>query len=227
LRKELRFALKTTIPVACGYIFLGTAFGILISNAGYGPMWALLSSVFVYAGSMQFVMVALLSSAAPLAAVAVTTFLVNARHIFYGLGFVERFRGMGAKLPYMVLSLTDETYSVLCSVSYPAGLSEDRCAFFISLFDQFYWILGSVLGAAAGQLIPFDMAGVDFAMTALFVVIFVDQWKQYPSHIPAVTGAVCAAASLLLFGPANFLPIALAAAVGVLIALRGKLEGNA
>ncbi|NLF29135.1 MAG: branched-chain amino acid ABC transporter permease [Clostridiales bacterium] len=227
MRKELAFALKTTIPVACGYIFLGMAFGILLSNAGYGLVWALLSSVFVYAGSMQFVMVALLASAAPLLAVAVTTFLVNARHIFYGLGFIERFRKMGAKFPYMVLSLTDETYSVLCSVQYPAGLSEDRCALFISLFDQLYWVLGSVLGAAAGQLIPFDMTGVDFAMTALFVVIFVDQWKQYPSHIPAVTGAVCAAASLLLFGPANFLPIALAAAVGVLIALRGKLEGNA
>ena len=227
MRREITYALRRTVPVACGYIFLGMAFGILLSEAGSGPAWALASSLFVYAGSMQFVMVSLLAAGAPLYTVAVTTFLVNARHIFYGLGFIEKYRGMGRRFPYMVFSLTDETYSVLCSMDPPDGLDWNDCAFYVSLFDQFYWVLGSVLGAALGQAIPVDLTGIDFSMTALFVVIFVDQWKQFPSHIPALTGLLCALASLLLFGPDNFLLIALIAAVAILAALRGKLEGNA
>ena len=227
MRREITYALRRTVPVACGYIFLGMAFGILLSEAGYGPAWALASSLFVYAGSMQFVMVSLLAAGAPLYTVAVTTFLVNARHIFYGLGFIEKYRGMGRRFPYMVFSLTDETYSVLCSMDPPDGLDWNDCAFYVSLFDQFYWVLGSVLGAALGQAIPVDLTGIDFSMTALLVVIFVDQWKQFPSHIPALTGLLCALASLLLFGPDNFLLIALIAAVAILAALRGKLEGNA
>lgn len=227
MRREITYALRRTVPVACGYIFLGMAFGILLSEAGYGPAWALASSLFVYAGSMQFVMVSLLAAGAPLYTVAVTTFLVNARHIFYGLGFIEKYRGMGRRFPYMVFSLTDETYSVLCSMDPPDGLDWNDCAFYVSLFDQFYWVLGSVLGAALGQAIPVDLTGIDFSMTALFVVIFVDQWKQFPSHIPALTGLLCALASLLLFGPDNFLLIALIAAMAILAALRGKLEGNA
>ena len=227
MRREITYALRRTVPVACGYIFLGMAFGILLSEAGYGPAWALASSLFVYAGSMQFVMVSLLAAGAPLYTVAVTTFLVNARHIFYGLGFIEKYRGMGRRFPYMAFALTDETYSVLCSMDPPDGLDWNDCAFYVSLFDQFYWVLGSVLGAALGQAIPVDLTGIDFSMTALFVVIFVDQWKQFPSHIPALTGLLCALASLLLFGPDNFLLIALIAAVAILAALRGKLEGNA
>ena len=227
MRREITYALRRTVPVACGYIFLGMAFGILLSEAGYGPAWALASSLFVYAGSMQFVMVSLLAAGAPLYTVAVTTFLVNARHIFYGLGFIEKYRGMGRRFPYLVFSLTDETYCVLCSRDPPDGLYCNDCAFYVSLFDQFYWVLGSVLGAALGQAIPVDLTGIDFSMTALFVVIFVDQWKQFPSHIPALTGLLCALASLLLFGPDNFLLIALIAAVAILAALRGKLEGNA
>ncbi len=226
LRREMAFALKKTVPVAAGYLFLGFAFGIVLSEAGYGPLWALASSLFVYAGSMQFVMVSLLAAGAPLGAVALTTFLVNARHIFYGMGFVERFRRMGARFPYMVLSLTDETYSVLCSLEVPEGLDADHCHFYIALFDQIYWVLGSVLGAALGQAIPIDMTGVDFAMTALFVVIFVEQWKQFPSHVPALVGLGSALISLIAFGPANFLVIALSASVAILIALRGRLEGR-
>ena len=153
MRREITYALRRTVPVACGYIFLGMAFGILLSEAGYGPAWALASSLFVYAGSMQFVMVSLLAAGAPLYTVAVTTFLVNARHIFYGLGFIEKYRGMGRRFPYMVFSLTDETYSVLCSMDPPDGLDWNDCAFYVSLFDQFYWVLGSVLGAALRDLL--------------------------------------------------------------------------
>ena len=227
MRAQITYALRQTIPVACGYIFLGMAFGILLSEAGYGPVGAFASSLFVYAGSMQFVMVALLAANAPLYTVAVTTFLVNARHIFYGLGFIERFRGMGRRFPYMVFSLTDETYSVLCSMEAPQGMRWEDCAFFAALFDHAYWVIGSVLGALAGQALAIDLTGIDFSMTALFVVIFVDQWKQFPSHVPALIGLVCAIVSLALFGQENFLLIALAAAVVILGLLRGRLEEKA
>ena len=158
--------------------------------------------------------------------VAVTTFLVNARHIFYGLGMLEKFRGLGGRLPYMAFALTDETYSVLCSMDAPTGMDWADCAFYVSIFDQCYWVLGSLLGSLLGQALPVDLTGIDFSMTALFVVIFVDQWKQFPSHVPALTGLTCAVAARLLFGPDNFLLIALIAAVAILAALRGRLEGE-
>ena len=150
MRKEMAYALRRTVPVACGYIFLGMAFGVLLSEAGYGPVWALCSSLFVYAGSMQFIMVSLLAAGAPVYTVAVTTFLVNARHIFYGLGMLEKFRGLGRRFPYMAFALTDETYSVLCSMDAPTGMDWADCAFYVSMFDQCYWVLGSLLGLAAG-----------------------------------------------------------------------------
>ena len=222
----MAYALRQTVPVACGYIFLGMAFGVLLNEAGYGPVWALCSSLFIYAGSMQFIMVSLLAAGAPIYTVAVTTFLVNARHIFYGLGMLEKFRGLGGRFPYMAFALTDETYSVLCSMDAPTGMDWADCAFYVSIFDQCYWVLGSLLGSLLGQTLPVDLTGIDFSMTALFVVIFVDQWKQFPSHVPALTGLTCAVAARLLFGPDNFLLIALIAAVAILAALRGRLEGE-
>ena len=175
---------------------------------------------------MQFIMVSLLAAGAPIYTVAVTTFLVNARHIFYGLGMLEKFRGLGKRFPYMAFALTDETYSVLCSMDAPTGMDWNDCAFYVSMFDQCYWVLGSLLGSLLGQALPVDLTGIDFSMTALFVVIFVDQWKQFPSHVPALTGLACAVAARLLFGPDNFLLIALIAAVAILAALRGRLEGE-
>ena len=176
---------------------------------------------------MQFIMVSLLAAGAPIYTVAVTTFLVNARHIFYGLGMLEKFRGLGRRFPYMAFALTDETYSVLCSMDAPTGMDWADCAFYVSMFDQCYWVLGSLLGSLLGQALPVDLTGIDFSMTALFVVIFVDQWKQFPSHVPALTGLICAAAARLLFGPDNFLLIALICAVAILAALRGRLEAKA
>ena len=226
MRREIAYALRRTAPVACGYIFLGMAFGILLNEEGYGPLWALASSLFVYAGSMQFVMVSLLAAGAPLYTVAVTTFLVNARHIFYGLGFIEKYRGMGRRFPYMVFSLTDETYSVLCSMDPPEGLDWNDCAFYASLLDHAYWVIGSVLGAALGQAIPVDLTGIDFSMTALFVVIFVDQWKAHRPHLPAVVGTAVSFASLLVLGSEQFILPAMLLILGVLTLLRRPLSGK-
>ena len=225
MRQTVRFAFYKTIPVLLGYLFLGLAFGLLLQEAGYSFWWALLSSGIVYAGSIQFVLVEFLSGGTGLLTVAVMTFLINSRHAFYGLSFVEKFRKMKT-YPYMIFSLTDETYSLLCSLKVPEGIDEKKAMFLIALFDQLYWVTGSVLGAALGQVLPFDMTGIDFAMTALFVTIFVDQWREAKSHLPAIVGLCSAAVCLLIFGGSNFILPSLIITVGILMALRGRLETN-
>ena len=225
MRQTVRFAFYKTIPVLLGYLFLGLAFGLLLQEAGYSFWWALLSSGIVYAGSIQFVLVEFLSGGTGFLTVAVMTLLINSRHAFYGLSFVEKFRKMKT-YPYMIFSLTDETYSLLCSLKVPEGIDEKKAMFLIALFDQLYWVAGSVLGAALGQVLPFDMTGIDFAMTALFVTIFVDQWREAKSHLPAIVGLCSAAVCLLIFGGSNFILPSLIITVGILMALRGRLEGS-
>ncbi len=225
MRQTVRFAFYKTIPVLLGYLFLGLAFGLLLQEAGYSFWWALLSSGIVYAGSIQFVLVEFLSGGTGLLTVAVMTILINSRHAFYGLSFVEKFRKMKT-YPYMIFSLTDETYSLLCSLKVPEGIDEKKAMFLIALFDQLYWVAGSVLGAALGQVLPFDMTGIDFAMTALFVTIFVDQWREAKSHLPAIVGLCSAAVCLLIFGGSNFILPSLIITVGILMALKGRLETN-
>ena len=223
MRQTVRFAFYKTIPVLLGYLFLGLAFGLLLQEAGYSFWWALLSSGIVYAGSIQFVLVEFLSGGTGFLTVAVMTLLINSRHAFYGLSFVEKFRKMKT-YPYMIFSLTDETYSLLCSLKVPEGIDEKKAMFLIALFDQLYWVAGSVLGAALGQVLPFDMTGIDFAMTALFVTIFVDQWREAKSHLPAIAGLCSAAVCLLIFGGSNFILPSLIITVGILMALKGRLE---
>ena len=223
MRQTVRFAFYKTIPVLLGYLFLGLAFGLLLQEAGYNFWWVLLSSGIVYAGSIQFVLVEFLSGGTGLLTVAVMTLLINSRHAFYGLSFVEKFRKMKT-YPYMIFSLTDETYSLLCSLKVPEGIDEKKAMFLIALFDQLYWVAGSVLGAALGQVLPFDMTGIDFAMTALFVTIFVDQWREAKSHLPAIVGLCSAAVCLLIFGGSNFILPSLIITVGILMALKGRLE---
>ena len=225
MKQTIRFAVYKSLPVLLGYVFLGFAFGLLLQEAGYSFWWALLSSVIVYAGSIQFVLVDFLSGGTSLPVIAVMTLLINSRHAFYGLSFVEKFRRMKT-YPYMVFSLTDETYSLLCSLKTPEGVDEKKAMFFISLFDQLYWIGGSVLGGVLGQLLPFDMTGIDFAMTALFVTIFVDQWREARTHLPAVIGLISSVVCLLIFGGNNFILPSLIITVGLLMALRNRIEGR-
>lgn len=219
MQKTIRFAFTRSLPVLFGYIFLGIAFGLLLQEAGFGAQWALAASVLIYAGSMQFLLPSLLLSGSWLE-IAIMTVLVNGRHLFYGLSFIEKFKKMGAAYPYMIFSLTDETYSVLCSLETPAGVDEQKASFLIALFDQLYWVTGSVIGALAGQYIGFDSTGIDFAMTALFVVIFLDQWKGTKNHIPAVLGLVIGTGALVLLGAERFLLPTLFLTVGVLVLIR-------
>lgn len=220
---ERLLALKTTAPVMCGYLFLGTAFGATLAQAGFGPAWALMISTLVYAGSLQFVMVPFLATGAPLLTVALTALMVNARHIFYGLSWIERFSRMGAARPYMILSLTDETYSVFCGMK---GEKTNSFMLRVSLYDHLYWIIGSVVGALLARQLPFDLTGVDFSMTALFIVICVERALNREDRMALAIGSVCSFVFLMLLGPEHFLAPALAVTAFVLVAcdLRGKKE---
>lgn len=222
--REVRFAFAQTIPVLLGYLFLGIAFGLMLNDAGYSFWWAFLASVVIYAGSMQFVLVTLLTGGASLIYTVVMTLFINGRHVFYGLSFIEKFRNMGKMYPYMVFSLTDETYSVLCALKVPADLSEKNISFMIALFDHIYWITGGVLGAVIGQLLTFDTTGVDFSMTALFVVIVLNQWMEMKKHGPALLGAAVGIVCLLILGPDKFLLPALTATALILLGVRKQWD---
>jgi len=221
---SLKFAFKLTIPVMFGYLFLGTAYGILLQQAGYNAIWAFFTSLFIYAGSMQFVLVGFLSGGISLLSAAVTTLSVNGRQIFYGISFLEKFKKMGKARPYMIFSLTDETYSLMCGAKIPPDCEENKVLFLISLLDQCYWITGSVLGALLGGLLTFDTSGIDFAMTALFVVIFVEQWLSAKSHLPALLGLLCGGVCLFLLGPSAFLLPALILTTALLLTLKQSIQ---
>ena len=219
-----RFAFRQSLGVLFGYVFLGTAFGILLRQAGYGALWALGFSGLVYAGSLQFVLAGFLAAPTALPTVALMSLFINARHLFYGLSFIERFRSMGKKRPYMIFSLTDETYSVLCGMDeVPAGVDKNGAMFLVALLDQLYWVAGSLLGTFAGGL-PLDFTGIDFSMTALFLVIFLEQWRGAKSHLPALLGLGCASVFLLVLGADNFLLPALCTTVAVLLLARPVLN---
>lgn len=201
--KLIKAAVKVTIPVMLGYISVGIAFGLLFQKSGYNFLWAIFMSITVYAGSMQFVAINLLNSGAGFIEIALMTFFVNIRHLFYGLSFINKFKNMGNKKYYTIFALTDETYSLLCSSKAPEGIDNNSFLFTISLLNQIYWVIGTLIGTIAGSLITFNTKGIDFAMTALFVVIFIEQWYTFKTHIPALIGIACSIFSLFIFGPSN------------------------
>lgn len=213
-----------TMPVLMGYLFLGMAFGILLTSKGYHFGWAVLMSAIVYAGSMQFVAISILTGPFQLLHAAVLTLSVNARHLFYGLSMLDKFKQMDGKRHYMIFSLTDETYSLLCSAKPPEGVDKNWFFFFIALFNQLYWITGTLVGSVAGSLVHFDSTGIDFAMTALFVVIFVEQWEGSKNHGPALIGLAVSLLCLLLFGPGGFIIPSMIGILAALTLLRKRME---
>ena len=221
--KEIKKAFLSTIPVMTGYLVLGMGFGIILKTKGYGVLWALAMSVFIYAGSMQFVAIDLLTGGASLIAVALTTLMVNARHLFYGISMVDKYRNTGAKKPYLIFGLTDETYSLVCNDSATKDISnKNGYYFFVSLFDQCYWVSGSVIGSLLGSIIPFNTEGIDFALTALFVTVFIEQWLDSKKHSPALIGVGASVLCLLIFGSNNFLIPAMIIITILLIMIRKK-----
>lgn len=204
-RKHLKAVFLDTIPVLTGYLFLGMGFGILLSENGYGVLWALAMSIFVFAGSGQYLAVSLLANSAGLLSAAIATLLVNARHLFYGISLLEKYKGAGKKKPYMIFALTDETYSLVTQNEPPEGMSRHSYCFAVSMLDHIYWIIGCTLGALAGQFIPINYEGIEFVLTALFVTMFVDRWLTNKDHFPAVVGVCATLVSLLIFGSEIFL----------------------
>ena len=223
-RKTFAAAFPITVPVLMGYLAIGMAFGLMLEAAGYNVIWAFFMSLTIYAGSGQYLGVELLATAAVLSQVALLTFLINFRHLVYGLSMLEKFRGMGKRKWYMIFSLTDETYALLAGANPPPGIAPKDFYFAVAILDHCYWILGSIIGSVAGALIGFDTTGVEFAMTALFLVIAVDQWRSYRSHIPAILGAGATLLCLFVVGADMMLLPALAIIVAVLLILRVRLE---
>ena len=170
--KTIRYAFVRSLPIMAGYIVLGLGFGVLLQSKGYGAGWALVMSGLIYAGSMQYVAIDLLAGGASLISAAIMTLMVNARHLFYGISMLERYKDTGAAKPYLIFVLTDETYSVVCSGGVPEGVDRKKYYFWVSLLNQLYWIAGGVAGALLGSVLPFDTTGIDFSMTALFLVVY-------------------------------------------------------
>ena len=226
MKQAIKAAFPVTIPVLLGYLSIGIAFGLLFENAGYNFIWAFFTSLIVYAGAMQFIAVSFFYGGVGLIQVAVMTLVVNFRHIFYGLSFLDRFNGMGLKKWYMAFALTDETYSLLCGRKAPEDVDEKKFYFCVAFLNQSYWILGSVIGSLAGSLITFDTTGMDFAMTALFIVIFLDQWKTYPSHIPALIGLGSTIVILVTVGPGNLVIPSMILIVAALMFAKKLIEGK-
>lgn len=205
-RKAFKTAFLDSVPVLTGYLFLGMGFGILLTEkTGYGIGWSLCMSLFMLAGSGQYLAVSMIADHASIISAAIATFLVNARHIFYGISLIEPYKGAGKKKPYLIYALTDETYSLVTQNEPPEGMKRHTYCFLVSLLDHSYWLLGSVLGSILGATLPISFEGVEFVLTALFVTMFVEQWLTHKNHIPAIIGVGATILCLVLFGKDVFL----------------------
>lgn len=222
--RAFRRAFPYTIPVMTGYLFIGMAFGVMLQGKGYNFLWAMFMSLVCYAGSAQYLAVNFFAPGVSLIQVIFMEFMLNIRHIFYGLSLIERFAQMGKKRLYMIFSLTDETYSLFFVTKVPPDVREDEFLFAIALLDQLYWIVGSGLGALIGTMIPFDTTGIDFAMTALFVVILVEQWMDKKNRPGAIIGLAMGVLCLLIFGADNFILPTMICILATLLCGRKQFE---
>ncbi len=204
--KQFRQVFLDTVPVLTGYLFLGMGFGILLAEqTGKGPLWAALMAIFVLAGSGQYLAVELLRDGTDLVSAAIATFLVNARHIFYGNSLIDAYKNAGFKKLYMIFGLTDETYSLVTQKKPPEGMARHTYCLLVTALDHGYWVVGCVLGNLIGNYIPISFEGVEFVLTALFVTLFVEQWLGSKNHLPALIGVGCTAICLAVIGRDYFL----------------------
>ena len=200
MKKELKNAIKDTLPVLAGYLVLGMGFGMIMESKGFSFFITVAMSLFIYAGSMQYAAIGLMTGGASMLTVGLTTLAVNARHFFYGISMIEKYKGTGIKKPYMIFSLTDETYSLVCT----GDKSTDYC-FFVSLIDHIYWVGGTALGAIIGGAVHINTTGIDFALTALFITVFCDQWMSGGGKNAQITGLAASVLCLIIFGASSFL----------------------
>ena len=217
MKNSFLYALRRSVPILIGYFPVGIAYGLLMAQLGYSFLWSVGSRLVVYAGALQMLMVSFLANNAPLLTVAVTALLLNSRHIFYGISFIEKFKKYGFWKYFLIFTLSDESYSLLCAYKDQDGVQEKWVHIFSGMLIWVYWIVFSGLGGLIGQLITFDTTGIDFALTALFVVILIEQLTDKKSPLPAIIGAVSSALWILLIGPDSFLLPSLVTTVAVLL----------
>lgn len=203
--RALRAALPYTLPICVGFLFLGMSYGFLMQSKGFSFVYPMLMSLFIFAGSMEFVTINLLLAPFQPIYAFLLALMVNARHLFYGISMLQKFKNCGPKKAYLIYGMCDESFTINCAVTPPPDVDKGWFMLFVTLLNQIYWVLGATLGALLGYVIHFDTTGIEFVMTALFVVMFINQWEQNADHRPALTGLGCAAGCLLLFGPQNFL----------------------
>ena len=220
----LKKAFTATLPIMAGYLVLGVGFGIILKSKGYGVLWAFAMSTVIYAGSMQYVAIDLICGGEGLLTTALTTLMVNARHLFYGISMVEKYKNAGKAKPYLIYALSDETYSLVCVDMDIEEGERNKFCLFVTALDQFYWVLGSVLGSLLGAVITFNTEGMDFALTALFVTVFVEQWLSTRDHAAAIVGVGATVICLVLFGSGSFLIPSMVAITLALTLMRKRQE---
>lgn len=220
----LKDAFPHTIPILLGYVFKGAVFGILLQSAGFGAMWAFAMAIIIYGGTVQYVGVGLMASGAGVIETFVVATMINARQIFYAISMLERFNGMGKKAYYMIYSLTDETLALFNLKSPKSGVNRGWFDFFIAFLSQSYWVLGCVGGAILGEYLHFDMQGLDFVMSAIFVVIFLEQWQYKAMRTPALIGIFTSLICLVIFGASHFVLPTLLGICIILSLRRRQLE---
>jgi 4-azaleucine resistance transporter AzlC len=212
------------MPVMTGYVVLGIGFGVLLQSKGYSALWAGIMGIIMYAGTMQYVAIDLMASAAGLVSTAILSLMVSARQLFYGLAMVDKYRDVGKIKPYLIFALPDETYSLVCDPDLPEDVDLKGYYFYVSLFNHIAWVVGDILGALVGSWLTFDTTGIDFVMTAIFVVIFMEQWEKTKQHLPAILGVGVTVVCRVFFGATSFLiPAMLGITVG-LFAMRKTLD---
>ncbi|MDX9871886.1 MAG: AzlC family ABC transporter permease [Clostridia bacterium] len=222
--KALRAAFPYTLPILTGYLLLGSAYGILMSAKGFTLGWTVLMSILVYAGAMQFVAVTLLTAAFNPWAALFIALMVNVRHLFYGISLLEKYKDAGKLRPFLIFGMTDEAFSIICSTDPPPDVDRNYFMFFITLLAYLYWISGSALGSLVGSAISFNVKGLDFVLTALFVVIFIGQWRGQKNHLPAIIGVAATIFCLVLFGQAYFIIPSMLVILAALTIFRKSLE---
>ena len=224
ISKAFKAAFPHTIPIFAGFWFLGLTYGLYMKVSGFSFWYPLFMSMIIFAGSMEFITVNMLLGAFHPLQAFLMTLMINARHLFYGISMLDKFKGTGAKKPYLIFGMCDESFSINYSADIPEDVDKGWFMFFVTLLNQIYWVSGATLGGIFGGFIKFDTTGLDFAMTALFVVIFLEQWLKEKNHINAVLGIVLAVICLVIFGPENFMIPSMISILTALTLLRGTLE---
>ena len=225
--KALKAAFPHTLPVMAGYLFLGFGFGVLLASKGFSFGWAFFMSIILYAGSMQYAAIELLATGAGIVYTAMMTLIIQIRHLFYGLSLLQKYKSAGKIKPILIHELTDETYSLICSCDPPKDVDANLFFLFISMLDHLYWIIGCTLGALFGTMVSFNTKGIDFVMTALFIVIFTNQWLEAKDHRPALIGVVSSIICLVIFGSEKFIIPAMISITLLLTIMRKPLEKGA